>query len=118
MRQKCLTHFLAPFLPNIALISVFAVQMALLGFLSRFLSFKSPVTSHLVPGFLQAIRRERERERGEAAGVPKRIGLLTIFSELKKSFVASGFDPWPLCDRRALYPFCGLAKLIFFEAFV
>ena len=41
--------------------------MLLLRFLPRFLSFTSPVTSHLIPRLLQAIGRERVH----AAGVPK-----------------------------------------------
>ena len=38
--------FLSPFLPYTTLISVFAAQMALQGFLPQFLSFISPITNH------------------------------------------------------------------------
>ena len=47
--------FFTTFLTYIGLVSVFASQMALLGFLPIFFSFTSPVTSHLFPGLVQAI---------------------------------------------------------------
>ena len=47
------------FLPYIALISMFASQMAMLGFIF-FLSFISPGTSHLMVGVYSRAVRERE----------------------------------------------------------
>ena len=64
--------FLTTFIPWIALTSVFATQIVILGFLRWSLSFISPVTKHLFQGLLQAIGSERVH----AEGVPERIGAL------------------------------------------
>ena len=44
-----------------------------------------------------------EKKSANGGGVFVRIGALIIFSDLKKSFVLSRFEPWHLSDRRVLY---------------
>ena len=58
--------------------------MALQGCLLQFLSFTSPVTSHLFPGLLQAIERERECTWQD-----------TREDRSTKSLIVSGFEPQP-----------------------
>ena len=59
---------LDPFLLYIALISVFAAQTVLLGFLPQFLSLISVITNHLFPGLLQGIGSERVHMAGYMRG--------------------------------------------------
>ena len=70
---------------------MFALQMALLGFLPQFLSF------YLSSNKTSVSRVTSSHWERESAwrGVPERIGALIIFSELKKSLVMSGFKPRP-----------------------
>ena len=74
-------YYFTPFLPYIALSSVFVYVMLLLGFLLRCPSFTSLITCHLFPGLLQAIGEIVNAER-----IPKRTGAQIVFSELKKIF--------------------------------
>ena len=97
LQSHCTLHFLTPFLPSIALISVFAAQMALLGLLPRFLSFITPVISHLFPGLLQAIGRERVHPRGYPREYPKGRSTKNLWS-------SPGSNPGHLDDRWVLCP--------------
>ena len=81
----------SPFLLHIALTSVLASQMALLGFYGDSSLFSSHVTNHLFSRLLQVIGRERL----QVAGVPERIRALIICSELKNYLVVFRFEPRP-----------------------
>ena len=82
-----------PLLPHSALMSAFALQMALLGFLPLFFSFN--------PSRAQLSKFTGEQalgERAHAAGAPERIGaLILIFFQLKKSLVLPGIRTLAAC---------------------